>query len=132
MSDSPIPVKSIAPLFHHRPFRLLFTTRTAANTANQMQAVAVGWLIYDLTGSALALGLIGLVQFIPPLALTLVAGQIVGHYSRRLILNCCYAVELSVSLGLLVLATFVADPVRPIFGLLLVNAVARTFEAPAL
>jgi hypothetical protein len=51
MSDRPATPKFIPPLFHHRPFRLLFITRTAANTANQMQAVAVGWLIYDLTGS---------------------------------------------------------------------------------
>ena len=121
-----------APLFHHRPFRLLFTTRVAANTANQMQAVAVGWYIYALTGSPLALGLIGLVQFLPPLALALLAGQIVDHHSRRLILLCCYAVEVSVSLGLLVLATFFARPVGFVFGLLLINAVARTFEGPAL
>jgi MFS family permease len=131
MSDPPVSTKT-APPFHHRPFRLLFTTRTAANTANQMQAVAVGWLVYDLTGSALALGLIGLVQFIPPLALSLPAGQIVDHYSRRMILACCYAVEIGVSIGLLVLAVFADHPVRMIFGLLLVNAVARTFEAPAL
>src|SRR5208282_1981884 len=132
MSDLPVPAKPTPPLFRHRSFRLLFTTRTAANTANQMQAVAVGWLIYDLTGSALALGLIGLVQFVPPLCLTLPAGQIVDHHSRRLILACCYAVELCVSVGLLVLATFVDHPVRLIFGLLLVNAIARTFEGPAL
>jgi MFS family permease len=132
MSEPPVPSRSTPPLFRHRPFRLLFTTRTAANTANQMQAVAVGWLIYDLTGSALALGLIGLVQFLPPLALTLPAGQIVDHHSRRLILNCCYAVELAVSIGLLLLATFVDHPVRLIFALLLVNAIARTFEGPAL
>jgi MFS family permease len=132
MSDPSVPAKSIPPLFHHRPFRLLFTTRAAANTANQMQAVAVGWLIYDLTGSALALGLIGLVQFIPPLCLTLFAGQVVDHHSRRHILNYCYAIETCVSIGLLVLAAFVDHPVGLIFGLLLVNAVARTFEAPAL
>ncbi len=83
MTDLSATAKSIAPLFHHRPFRLLFTTRTAANTANQMQAVAVGWLIYDLTGSAMALGLIGLVQFLPPLALSLIAGQVVDRSSRR-------------------------------------------------
>src|SRR5580704_4310844 len=100
MNEPPVHPK---PLFRHRPFRLLFTTRAAANTANQMQAVAVGWLIYDLTGSALALGLIGLVQFLPPLALTLFAGQVVDHYSRRLILNCCYVIEFGVSLGLIVL-----------------------------
>ena len=132
MSEYSTAAKPALPLFRHRPFRLLFTTRAGANTANQMQAVAVGWLIYDLTGSALALGLIGLVQFLPPLALTLLAGQIVDHHSRRLILNCCYAIELTVSLGLLGLATFADHPVRLIFSLLLVNAVARTFEAPAL
>jgi MFS family permease len=132
MSDPPVLSRCIPPLFHHRPFRLLFTTRAAANTANQMQAVAVGWLIYDLTGSALALGLIGLVQFLPPLCLTLPAGHVVDNHSRRLILGYCYAVELCVSVGLLVLATFVDHPVGLIFFLLFVNAVARTFEGPAL
>jgi MFS family permease len=132
MNEPQVSLRSPAPLFHHRPFRLLFTTRTAANTANQMQAVAVGWLIYDLTGSALALGLIGLVQFIPPLCLTLPAGQIVDRYDRRLILIGCYATELVVSLVLAALATWAADPTKLIFALLLVNAMARTFEGPAL
>src|SRR3984885_9992503 len=132
MSDPPSSAHATPPLFRHRPFRLLFTTRTAANTANQMQAVAVGWLIYDLTGRALALGLIGLVQFIPPLCLTLPAGQIVDHHSRRVILICCYAVELGISIGLLLLATFADRPVRLVFAPLLLHAVARTFEAPAL
>src|ERR1700733_15283890 len=132
MIDIPAPIRSQKPLFRHRPFRLLFTTRTVSNTSNQMQAVAVRWLIYDLTGSALDLGLIGLVQFIPPLCLTLPAGQIVDHHSRRVILICCYAVELGISIGLLLLATFADRPVRLVFAPLLLHAVARTFEAPAL
>jgi MFS family permease len=132
MNSLPALAPSTASLFHHRPFRLLFTTRTAANTANQMQAVAVGWLIYDLTGSALALGLIGLVQFIPPLALSLIAGQVIDRYSRKSILIYCYIVEFAISAALLMLAVFADRPVRLIFGLLLVNAIARTFEAPAL
>jgi len=130
--NPPVAVKSRASLFRHRSFRLLFATRAAANTANQMQAAAVGWMVYDLTGSALALGLIGLVQFFPPLCVTLFAGQVVDHYSRRLILSCCYVVELSVSLGLLALAIFFGRPVQLVFILLLVNAVARTFEGPTL
>src|ERR1700722_16841772 len=99
MSEPHFPIKATPSPLYHRPFRLLFTTRAAANMANQMQAVAVGWLIYDLTGSALALGFIGLVQFVPPLCLTLFAGQIVDHHSRRHILNICYAIELVISLG---------------------------------
>jgi MFS family permease len=97
-----------------------------------MQAVAVGWMVYDMTGSALALGLIGLVQFLPPFCATLFAGQVVDHYSRRLILSCCYVVEVSVSLGLLALPTFFGRPVQLVFGLLFVNAIARTFEGPTL
>ena len=104
MSDISVPIRSQVPLFRHRSFRLFFTTRATANTANQMQAVAVGWLVYDLTGSALDLGLIGLVQFVPPLCLTLLAGQVVDQYSRGVILRVCYLVELAVSLGLLLLA----------------------------
>lgn len=132
MSDLPVPIRPQEPLFRHRPFRLLFTTRTASNTANQMQAVAVGWLVYDITGSALDLGLIGLVQFVPPLCLTLLAGQVVDHYSRRTILRCCYLVELFVTLGLLALASVSNRSVPAIFVLLFCNAVARTFEGPAL
>src|SRR6202167_6500359 len=113
MSDYPAARRAVPAPFLYRPFRLLFTTRVASNTANQMQAVAVGWLIYDLTGSALALGLIGLVQFLPPLALTLLAGQIIDRHNRRLILNCCYVVEFAVSVGLLVLVTTAGHPVRP-------------------
>ena len=131
MSD-PAVIPNPPPLFRHRSFRLLFITRAASNTANQMQAAAVGWLVYELTGSALALGLIGLVQFVPPLCLTLPAGQVVDHYSRRTILGCWYAVELCVSVGLLVLAIMSERSVEMIFALLLVNAIARTFEGPAL
>jgi MFS family permease len=132
MSELRFSVRPQEPLFRHRSFRLLFTTRVASNTANQMQAVAVGWLVFDLTGSALDLGLIGLVQFIPPLCLTLPAGQIVDRYSRRTILRCCYAIEFCVSLGLLVLAGTAIRSVALVFALLFVNAVARTFEGPAL
>jgi MFS family permease len=130
MSETPVPTPT--PLFRHRSFRLLFTTRVAANTANQMQAVAVGWLIYDLTGSALDLGLIGLVQFVPPLCLTLLAGQVVDRHSRRAILRCCYAVEMGVSVALALLALASVHAVAVIFSLLFVNAISRTFEGPAL
>lgn len=132
MTEHPAAESAVSAPFLHRPFRLLFITRIAANTANQMQAVAVGWYVYALTGSALALGLIGLVQFLPPLGLSLLAGQIADHHSRRLILICCYAVEAAMSVGLLVLAAFFTHPVVALFGLLLINAVARTFEGPAL
>src|SRR6185503_5103365 len=49
----------------HRPFVLFWFARTFASVALQMQVVAVGWQVYELTGSALDLGLVGLAQFVP-------------------------------------------------------------------
>jgi len=52
-------------ILQHRPFVLFWFSRVATMIAFQMQAVAVGWQIYALTGSALYLGLVGLAQFLP-------------------------------------------------------------------
>ena len=57
-------------LFSVRPFRLMFVTRICTNAAVQMLGVAAGWRIYELTQNPLYLGLVGLVQFLPPLTLT--------------------------------------------------------------
>src|SRR5476651_1499193 len=85
-------------------YRLLFAVRTLSTGANQALAVAVGWQIYELTGSALYLGLIGLVQFMPPLLLMLAAGQVADRYNRRLILRFCYVLEFCASAGLIVVS----------------------------
>ena len=52
-------------VLRHRPFQMFWSARVFASIALQMQSVAVGWQMYELTGSALALGLVGLVQFVP-------------------------------------------------------------------
>jgi MFS family permease len=128
-SDDPV-VDPATPLFSIRSFTLLFTTRLASNSANQMQAIAVGWQVYDLTDSPLNLGLIGLVQFLPPLLLMLLAGSVADRYNRRLILRCCYVVEFCMSAGLLFVTLHAQPSVPAIYGLLFVNACARTFENP--
>jgi MFS family permease len=64
-------------------FRRLLAARAAATTANQMLMVALGWQMYDLTRSAWQLGLVGLVQFVPALLLTLPAGHLVDQHDRR-------------------------------------------------
>src|ERR1700674_5547257 len=78
------------PLFRVRAFRYLFVMRVASTAAVQMLAVVVGWHVYELTDSALQLGMIGLVQVLPPLLLMLAAGQVADRYNRRLVLRCCY------------------------------------------
>jgi hypothetical protein len=57
-------------------------SRLASTGANQMLMVAIGWQMYDLTGSAWALGLVGLLQFLPALLLVLVAGHVVDQFDR--------------------------------------------------
>jgi MFS family permease len=70
------------------------------------------------------------VQFLPPLILMLLAGQVADRFNRRLILRCAFAVELTVATGLLLLASQPRPSVQAIYVLLLVNASARTFEQP--
>ena len=126
------PIDPSTPLFRIRPFRLLFITRVSSTTAVQMLAVVVGWHVYELTDSALQLGMIGLVQVLPPLLLMLAAGQVADRYNRRLVLRCCYAVAFCSSAGLVVVAALPQPSIVAIYALLLVNASARVFEQPVM
>ena len=62
-------------LLRHKSFLLFLLSRSFSRFSSQIAAVAVGWQIYELTGSAFALGMVGLVQFLPTLLLVFVAGQ---------------------------------------------------------
>src|ERR1700732_3686452 len=72
-------------LLRHRSFVLFWCARTSTSGAYQMQAVAVGWQLYDLTHDPLDLGLVGLMQFFPVVVLALVVGQTADHFDRRAI-----------------------------------------------
>ncbi|HUJ17965.1 MAG TPA: MFS transporter [Nitrospirota bacterium] len=80
-------------ILRHRPFVLFWFARVATMVAFQMQAVAVGWQIYALTGSALYLGLVGLAQFLPMFLLTLAVGHVADRYDRRTIARVCQFTE---------------------------------------
>ena len=80
-------------LFAQRPFRRYWLGETASTLAWQMLVVALGWQMYELTGSALSLGLIGLVQFASQLLFTLVAGYAADRYNRRYIALACQLVQ---------------------------------------
>ncbi len=91
-----------ASLWLHRSFMLLWFARLASVTASQMLMVALGWQMYDLTGSAWDLGLVGLLQFLPALALALPAGQWIDRHHRARILAGCLALQVAVALTLTV------------------------------
>ena len=119
-----------ASLFHHRSFVLFWLSRMATTIAIQMQAVAVGWQIYDLTSRPLDLGLVGLAQFIPSFLLVLVSGQIADRHDRRRVIQLGQSVE-AVAVTILLVST-AAKAISPtvIFASVFLTGVGRAFEQP--
>lgn len=116
-----------------RPAFLHFLfARVSASLAFQIVSVAVGWQIYELSGSALDLGLIGLAQFLPMAALTLVVGHVADRYDRRKIVAICMAVEVLATLMLAVAALHGLGGKPLIYATLIIMSSARAFEAPTL
>lgn len=118
--------------FRHPSFRFFWGARICAWLAMQMQVVAVGWQVYAITGDALYLGLVGLFQFLPTLALALVAGQVVDMVDRRRILAVVVALE-TTAIGALCLMTVTGHISPPlIFAVVAVIGTAKSFEGPAM
>src|SRR6476469_5687966 len=74
-------------LVQQRPFVLFWLARLASTMGYQLLALTIGWQIYEITNRAFALGLVGLVQFVPAVVLTLLIGHAADRYDRRLIVR---------------------------------------------
>lgn len=99
--------------------------------ANQMLMVAVGWHMYDLTGSAWDLGLVGLFQFVPALLMTLPAGQAADRLHRGRLFATCMAAQALVAATLALASGTGITSRELILGLSVVLGVARAFQMPA-
>jgi MFS family permease len=142
---------SVSPAFHRpafadllaqRAFMRSWVARMFATTGSQMLMVAVGWQMYDLTGSAWDLGLVGLYQFAPALLLTLVAGHVADRLHRGRIVACCLLALAAVA-ALLVAATLgLGMPAAShgkagwltrelLLGISIVLGTVRAFQMPA-
>lgn len=97
----------------------------------QVQSVAVGVQLYELTNDAMTLGLVGLAQFAPMFAFTLYAGDVADRYERRRILAASYLVEAICSAIFLALTLSGTTDVWPFFATLVLFGTARAFSAPA-
>jgi MFS family permease len=126
------PIDPSTPLYKIPSFRLLFLTRVASTTAFQMVGVIVGWHVYELTNSALHLGLIGLAQFLPQFFLMLPAGQVADRLNRRSVLWWCYGVAFLSAAGLMWVASHDRPTLALIYALVALNMAARTFEQPVM
>lgn len=117
--------------FQHRDFTLFFGARFVSAMALQMQNVAIGWLVYDISHDPLALGIVGLVAFLPAVGLALVTGHVADRFDRRGILLACYAIMVAVGIGLLGCVYYKVTSVWPIYLLTFLVGVSRAFANPA-
>lgn len=121
-----------------RDFRLLWFGRLAAVLAIQVQSTAVLWQVLEIARrdhpieqASLYAGMVGLVQFIPLLILTLPAGEAADRRDRRLTVAACIAVELACAAAFLALALHGNPPLWGLLGVAAVFGAARAFLAPA-
>src|SRR6266550_5345688 len=83
----------VGALLTQRSFLFFLLSRSLSRFSSQIGAVAIGWQIYDLTGSAFVLGMVGLVQFLPTALLVFVAGQAADRYERKRVVQVCQFAE---------------------------------------
>ena len=128
---SPEHQASLQDLLAQKPFLRFWLARVSGILANQMLSVALAWHMYELTGSAWDLGLVGLFQFVPALILTLPAGHVVDKLTKVHIYASCMLIQAVVAC-VLVWGTQSDAVTRE--WVLLVSAIlgmVRAFQMPA-
>ena len=130
------PIAAIVPdgaslLLRHPPFAFYVASRSFSRFSSQIAAVAVGWQIYDLTGSAFQLGMVGLVQFLPMLLLVFAGGHAADRYDRRRVVQLCQIAQ-GLAAAYLAWGSFAGWITVPeIFAAVAVFGAATAFESPA-
>ena len=119
-------------LLTHRSFLFFLLSRSLSRFSSQIGAVAIGWQVYDLTGSAFDLGMVGLVQFLPTALLLFVAGHAADRYERKRVVQLCQIAEALTALFLAWGAFAGWLTVTHIFVATFVLGIAGAFESPAL
>jgi len=117
-------------LLHQRPFVLFWLARLSATMGYHMLALTIGWQIYALTNSAYDLGLVGLIQFVPAVVLTLAIGHAADRYDRRLIIR--IAQSIYVVAAIMIIAALLGGWLSRdlLFVAVFMIGCARAFEMP--
>ena len=125
-------------LMAQRSYRLMWFARLMGNLATQIESIALAWQVYAVSrlhGSvaegAFAVGMLGLVQFLPMFVLALIAGETADRHDRRIIMALCMVVELASAGALCALAWTHASALWPIYVIAVAFGVARVFYSPA-
>ena len=117
--------------FTHPGFVLFQIARFLIVSAVEMQAVAVGWQVYEITKRPLDLGYVGLAQFLPGILLFPISGHTSDRFERRNVLSACYAGYALCLAVLLALTRRGISSVVPIYFVLVMIGIVRSFNGPA-
>ena len=119
-------------LLKQSAFLFFLLSRSLSRFSSQIAGVAIGWQVYDLTGSAFDLGMVGLVQFLPTALLLFVAGSAADRFERKRVVALCQLAEAVTALYLAwsTFAGFLTEV--QIFAATFVLGIAGAFESPAL
>jgi MFS family permease len=117
-------------------FRNFILARFFLTIASLMQAVIVGWQVYELTKDPLSLGLVGLAEVIPSIAVSFIAGHIVDTSIRKHVLLFAYSLLLFCSVSLFFISTdtvafITANKVSAIYAAIFISGIARGFSMPS-
>lgn len=119
------------PVYRSRDFLNFGVARFLMTVAMQVQSVAIGWQIYDMERSALALGLVGLCQFAPMFLLTLPAGELSDRFDQRRVLGASLLLQGLCSALFLGLSVAGVRSAWPFYAVLLLFGAGRGFSAPS-
>lgn len=117
--------------FTHPAFVLFQIARFLIVTAVEMQAVAVGWQVYEITKRPLDLGLVGLAQFLPGILLFPISGHASDRFDRRKVLSACYGGYAVCFALLLALTERGLHSVRAIYIVMVLVGIVRSFNGTA-
>ena len=117
--------------FTHPGFVLFQVARFLIVSAVEMQAVAVGWQVYEITKRPLDLGYVGLAQFLPGILLFPLSGHASDRFERRSVLSTCYAGYAVCFALLLVLSRRTVSSIVAIYIVLIMIGMVRSFNGPA-
>jgi MFS family permease len=118
-------------LIGHSAFRAFAASRFFSGVALTLLRAAVAWQVYEISGSAFHLGMIGLAQFLPALALNLIGGAAADAYDRKRLVMLFQLVPIACSI-LLAVASFQREPsLAVLYGAVMIVAAAAAFEGPA-
>jgi len=118
-------------IYRRRDFYYFISARFWSTCAMQVQSVAIGWQIYDMVRTPLALGLVGFCQFAPMFLLTLPAGEITDRFDQRRVLTAANTLQAICSALFLVLSIERPHGVWPFYAVLILFGAARGFAGPS-